>query len=57
MDKAKQLTPSEKIRINDLTDEILKKCNAPNKREEIFNKIAILVEGVKIGLSQPPTAT
>ena len=49
-DKVK-LTQAEQLRISDLTNEILKNQDAPQKYNEIVSKIRVFVEGVKLGLT------
>ena len=49
-DKVK-LTQAEQLRISDLTNEILKNQDAPQKYQELISKITVFVEGVKLGLT------
>ena len=51
-----KLTENEQNKIADLTDEIAKNTSSENVKQELYNRLAVFVEGVKIGLIDKTTA-
>lgn len=51
-----KLTENEQNKIADLTDEIAKNTASENVKQELYNRLAVFVEGVKIGLIDKTTA-
>ena len=50
-----KLTENEKSKINDLTEELTKNIKSESVRQELYKRLAVFVEGVKIGLIDKTT--
>lgn len=56
MNETTKITPEEQVRISDLAREIAKKTGDTKTYEELCNRIALFVEGVKLGLNSKPSS-
>ena len=51
-----KLTESEQNKITELTDELAKNTSSENVKQELYKRLTVFVEGVKIGLIDKTTA-